>query len=273
MPSKKKTQLAAGAGGRSAPAPKKRGTERQGRQGLRSRPRPGWVEGEGRPDRERGCQQQPVLGRREGRQGRIVRRLDGRRPAQAGQAVGSVRLLGQEEVRAGHPVAQPLSGGGRLDRMPEPAALAAHSAYSDPGPYAGLLRDLPDDVAALNATARNVIAHYRAELTDLAEDRRGEIDSRWLQTILATDQARHGTRLTEPRPLAERVAGCCRDHTLFVVGALRERGVPARSRVGFAGYFTPGYFHDHVIVEHHDGARWLAYRPRARPRVRAVRSR
>ena len=77
---------------------------------------------------------------------------------------------------------------------------------------------------ALNATARNVIAHYRAELTDLAEDRRGEIDSRWLQTILATDQARHGTRLTEPRPLAERVAGCCRDHTLFVVGALREKG-------------------------------------------------
>ena len=149
--------------------------------------------------------------------------------------------------------------------MPEPAALAAHSAYSDPGPYAGLLRDLSDDVAALNATARNVIAHYRAELTDLAEDRRGEIDSRWLQTILATDQARHGTRLTEPRPLTERVAGCCRDHTLFVVGALREKGIPARSRVGFAGYFSPGYFHDHVIVEHHDGTRWLRTDPELDP--------
>ena len=141
--------------------------------------------------------------------------------------------------------------------MPDPDAFSTHSAYSDPGPHASLLNALPDDVPALCATARNVIAHYRAELGDLPLERRGEIDSRWLQTILATDQTRHGTPLAEPRPLPERVAGCCRDHTLFVVGALRERQVPARSRVGFADYFSPGYNHDHVIVEYHDGDRWV----------------
>lgn len=136
-----------------------------------------------------------------------------------------------------------------------------HSAYSDPGPYASLLRDLPHEVGAVCAAARNVIAHYRAEIPDLAEERWDEIDSRWLERILATDQARHPRDLLQPRELADRVAGCCRDHTLLVVGALREQGVPARSRVGFAGYFTPTWHHDHVVVEHWDGDRWVRTDP------------
>lgn len=153
----------------------------------------------------------------------------------------------------------------RLRPMPNFSVSAVHSAYSDPGPYAELLRALPGDPASLSAAARNVIAHYRAELPDLPEERRGEINSRWLSAILALDQRRHGRPLSSPRALAERVAGCCRDHTLFVVGGLREHGIPARSRVGFAGYFTPGYFHDHVIVEYVDGDRWVRIDPEVEP--------
>ena len=149
--------------------------------------------------------------------------------------------------------------------MPQPSEhvhdWVRHSAYSDPGPYAGLLRELPHEVGAVCAAARNVIGHYRAELPDLAQERWAEIDSRWLERILATDQARHRGGLLEPRELVERVAGCCRDHTLLVVGALREQGVPARSRVGFAGYFTPTWHHDHVVVEHWDGTRWVRTDP------------
>lgn len=115
-----------------------------------------------------------------------------------------------------------------------------HSPYSDPGRHAPLLGAVPGTAADLCAVARNVIAHYRAELADLPEERRGEIDSRWLEVILAVDQERHGTPLTAPRPLPDRVAGCCRDHTLFVVGGLREHGVPARSRVGFARVASVG---------------------------------
>jgi hypothetical protein len=149
--------------------------------------------------------------------------------------------------------------------MPNSSTYAVHSPYSDPGQHADLLRALPGTAAALSAAARNVIAHYRAELPDLPEERRHEIDSRWLEVILAIDQERHGTPLTEARPPAERVAGCCRDHTLFVVGGLREHGVPARSRVGFASYFTPGYHHDHVIVEYLDQGRWRRIDPELTP--------
>lgn len=149
--------------------------------------------------------------------------------------------------------------------MPNSSSYAVHSPYSDPGRHAPLLRALPGTAPDLCAAARNVIVHYRAELGDLPEGRRGEIDSRWLEVILAVDQERHGTSLSAPRSMPERVAGCCRDHTLFVVGGLREHGVPARSRVGFAGYFTPGYHHDHVIVEYAEGGRWLRVDPEVPP--------
>lgn len=149
--------------------------------------------------------------------------------------------------------------------MPNSSAYAVHSPYSDPGRHAPLLWALPGRAPELCAAARNVIAHYRAELGDLPEERRGEIDSRWLEVILTVDQDRHGTPLAAPRAVPDRVAGCCRDHTLFVVGGLREHGVPARSRVGFAGYFTPGYHHDHVIVEYLDDGRWRRVDPEVPP--------
>lgn len=130
------------------------------------------------------------------------------------------------------------------------------SPYSRPGRYADRLAALPDDLASLCAASRNVIAHYRAELPDLPEERRGEMGSRWLEVILGLDQQRHPAALDRPRPLSERVAGCCRDHSLLVVGALRQRGRPARNRVGFAHYFTHGWAADHVIIERWHERRW-----------------
>lgn len=130
------------------------------------------------------------------------------------------------------------------------------SPYSTPGRFADRLAALPDDLTSLCSASRNVIGHYRAELPDLPEDRRAEIDSRWLEVILGLDQQRHPAALDQPRALSERVAGCCRDHSLLVVGALRQRGIPARNRVGFAHYFTPGWTGDHVITERWYESRW-----------------
>lgn len=142
-----------------------------------------------------------------------------------------------------------------------PQRWKRHTAYSDPGRHRRLLADLDGDPAAVCAVARNVIGHYRVEWDGLPADRRHEVDSRWLERILDVDQARRAQPLTAARSVPERVAGCCRDHTLFVVGALREHGVPARSRIGFAGYFTPGFHHDHVVVEHWSGDRWVRTDP------------
>ena len=135
---------------------------------------------------------------------------------------------------------------------------AAQSRYSDPGPYAALLDTLPTDVHALGVVVRNLLVHYRAGGVELPAERLAEIDLRWVDRILAADRARNGdTPLAVSRAAVERVAGCCRDFTLLTVAALRHRGTPARSRVGFAGYFEPGFHNDHVVVEYWDGARWV----------------
>lgn len=139
------------------------------------------------------------------------------------------------------------------------------SPYSTPGRHAERLGALPDDLDTLCAAARNVIGHYRAELPNLPEDRRAEIDSRWLEVILTLDQHRHPAVLDEPRPVSERIAGCCRDHSLMVVGALRQRGTPARNRVGFAHYFTPGWAGDHVVIERWHEGRWCRADPELLP--------
>jgi Transglutaminase-like superfamily len=134
---------------------------------------------------------------------------------------------------------------------------ARHSAYSDPGVHAALVDALPPDLPALTAVIRNLVVHYRGSGIAFTDDRLAELDSRWVERILDTDQHRFGVPLDVPRPEAERVAGCCRDFTLLTVAALRQRGVPARSRVGFASYFAPDFHHDHVVAEYFDGDRWV----------------
>lgn len=150
--------------------------------------------------------------------------------------------------------------------MPSLPDYTRQSAYSDPGEHAELLAALavnapdqagPPDVADLAAMARNVLVHYRASGIPFPPERLTEIDSRWVERLLAVDRSRFDTPLDAPRPEADRVAGCCRDFTLLTVSALRAHGVPARSRVGFAAYFVPGWHHDHVITEYWDGERWV----------------
>lgn len=118
-----------------------------------------------------------------------------------------------------------------------------------------------DLVGEVSALARNLIVHYRGSGVELPEETRGQIHLRGLAEILEADQARHGSDLSIPRPIIDRVQGCCRDHTLFCVGALRYLGVPARSRVGFASYLAPGWHHDHVIVEAWLVDRWVRFDP------------
>ncbi|WP_420113983.1 transglutaminase domain-containing protein [Pseudactinotalea sp.] len=137
----------------------------------------------------------------------------------------------------------------------------AHTRYSDPGPHAALLEALPVDPPGLSAVARNVIVHYRSEGLDLPAVTSEDINLRWIERMLATDQERHGTPLTEPRAETARLQGCCRDHTLLCVATLRTHGVPARSRIGYAGYFHRNWFADHVVVEAWLEGRWRRFDP------------
>jgi hypothetical protein len=134
---------------------------------------------------------------------------------------------------------------------------AIQTRFSDPGTYAGLYDALPDDIGEIAAVVRNLLIHYRAGGIEFTGERLAEIDNRWVSAILATDQERNGTALATPREPVDRVVGCCRDYTLVFVSMLRHKGIPARSRVGFADYFVEGFNPDHVVAEYFDGDRWV----------------
>lgn len=138
---------------------------------------------------------------------------------------------------------------------------ARHTAYSDPGRFASLLDAVPTELDELSATVRNVIEHYRASDHALPADTVSDIHSRWIARTLELDQQRHPASLAESREPTTRVQGCCRDHTLLSVAILRQHGIPARSRIGFADYFVDGWHHDHVVAEAWSGERWVRFDP------------
>lgn len=145
----------------------------------------------------------------------------------------------------------------------DPRQWAVHTPYSDPGRYADLLSAVQPEIGRLSAVARNLIVHYRASGLALPEETNDDINARWIAAILDLDQQRHPQPLDMERDPMSRVQGCCRDHSLFSVAVLRQHGIPARIRYGFANYFFPGYSADHVIVETWlpEELRWLRFDP------------
>ncbi|WP_328992307.1 transglutaminase-like domain-containing protein [Kribbella sp. NBC_01245] len=141
--------------------------------------------------------------------------------------------------------------------MPTLDDYARQSVYSDPGPYVGLIDALPSDLPGIGEVVRNTLIHYRGGGIEFTGDRLAEIDNRWIDTLLTVDQNRNGCELAVPRESFDRVVGCCRDYTLLTVSALRHKGIPARSRIGFATYFAPDFNHDHVVTEYWNGSRWV----------------
>lgn len=138
---------------------------------------------------------------------------------------------------------------------------SSQTAYSDPGPWASLFEDIEATIEGVSALARNLVVHYRAHRDVLPEASREDLSLRWVESILDTDQRRHHQPLCIERELARRVQGCCRDHALLAVAALRHHGVPARSRVGFSSYLSPTWHHDHVVAEAWLGGRWRRFDP------------
>ncbi|MCR5858986.1 transglutaminase-like domain-containing protein [Mesorhizobium sp. J428] len=53
-----------------------------------------------------------------------------------------------------------------------------------------------------------------------------------------------------------KVGGVCRDFAILAFSTFRERGIPARLRVGFADHLVPGRWEDHWLCEWYDGERW-----------------
>ncbi len=142
---------------------------------------------------------------------------------------------------------------------------ATHSRFTDPGAFGALLETLPVEVPALCQALQGVIAHYMDSNLSFTKARLTLIDSRRVETILGKLEDAADAPLNLPRDPHNRFVGCCRDYATVFVAALRSRGIPARTRVGFAPYLRPGFNHDHVVAEYWNGARWVTVDPQLAP--------
>ena len=127
-----------------------------------------------------------------------------------------------------------------------------------------LLDGLPSTPVELCAAAQGLVV-----LPDLApafgipEERDGERAIRPASDILRALLALDDRPVGEPRDWSDRVVGTCRHFSVLSCAFLRHRGIAARSRCGFASYFSPDRFVDHWVVEHRDptDGRWVRVDP------------
>ncbi len=138
-----------------------------------------------------------------------------------------------------------------MDTHSRPEFYRDHSAYTDPGEYAHEIAELPGDLRTLCQIVQGVIVHVSwADKHGFPDktvlDRTTRSVSERLKLVLEACPA----VLSEARSPNARSPGTCRDFAIILCSILRERGIPARTRCGFATYLAPGRFEDHWICEY-----------------------
>jgi hypothetical protein len=88
----------------------------------------------------------------------------------------------------------------------------------------------------------------------------------FMQDILDKALELDNSNLAIPRAPDKRVIACCREFATLMCALLRAKGIPARSRCGFAVYFGwSGEYSDHWYCEYWNGSRWVMMDPQLDP--------
>jgi hypothetical protein len=97
----------------------------------------------------------------------------------------------------------------------------------------------------------------------IAPERISEIETRYAAAMFARLGELADLPLSAARQPGQRLVGCCRDFTVLFLAMARRKGIPARGRIGFSGYFFDGWLLDHMIAEVWDGPaqRWRLVEP------------
>jgi len=129
------------------------------------------------------------------------------------------------------------------------------SVITDPSTYSHLFENLPHDLPNLAKTVQGLLISLPWEDAyglDTPRERHKEIYLRTVPQMLKRILELGSSPLTSERPPQKRKVSLCRDFAVLLVSMLRHQSVPARVRVGFAGYYcseTPRYW-DHRIAEY-----------------------
>lgn len=156
---------------------------------------------------------------------------------------------------------------------PSPDLLKFYSAQgvlSDPRSQVACYTGLPTDPSGLARVVQGLLIPPYPRLLTMYGVREGEFDNarfgvRRAEDLLRRIQARHPAPLTTPREPKDRVGAICRNYTFLHVSMLRHLGIPARSRVGFAGYLDRegAIWWDHRVTEYwsRERHRWILCDP------------
>jgi len=133
---------------------------------------------------------------------------------------------------------------------------ASQSAYSEPGPYRETLLQFGAEPRSIARWISSFLQHPRGTETKergFTAEQAADLNLRSVADILSIATNRNLLDREDAQP---KVGGVCRDFAIIAVSAFRERGVPARLRVGFADYLVPGRWEDHWLCEWYECGRW-----------------
>lgn len=137
-----------------------------------------------------------------------------------------------------------------LDYYREPGIFTTVGGFEDQ------VDALPDDVGKIAHAVQMLLVHrawaphYGLEVTPERELENG-LHSTEAMLTMAMQHA--PTPIGGIRLPQQRVVGVCRHFSTMMAAFLKQKGVPARARCGFATYFEQGKYVDHWVCEY-----WLA---------------
>ncbi len=139
-----------------------------------------------------------------------------------------------------------------------------HSPLTDPGQHANLYDDLPDDIPSLVKVVQGLLIppyHHILALHKLwpQDIQNAGFGIRRMEDTITRLHSIHDAPLQEPRPASQRLGVNCRNFATLLVSILRHKNIPARVRVGFAGYLGGKLNYEHRITEYWDTStqRWI----------------
>ncbi len=139
---------------------------------------------------------------------------------------------------------------------------ASPGLMTDPKEYVSMFNGLPTEIPELVKVVQGLMLHiFWAERygVQLSEERKQEVQLRFVASQLARILELDNRSLTEARPLEQKLVGNCRDFSVMMCAMLRHQGVPARARCGFGTYFLPDHYEDHWVCEYWNAneERWI----------------
>ncbi|NSZ16648.1 transglutaminase-like domain-containing protein [Agrobacterium vitis] len=133
---------------------------------------------------------------------------------------------------------------------------SSQSIYSEPGPYRETFMRGGVEPKSISQWINSFMQHPRgpeSEKRGFKSEQAADLELRSVADILSVAVKRN---LIEGDSAQHKVGGVCRDFAILAVSIFRERGTPARLRVGFADYLVQGYWEDHWLCEWYDVGRW-----------------